>query len=121
MHPPHGLSPCTGNWSFTHAEQLDFVNATMVHLEQALSSMDAQGKTAIVSTEVTKDSSPLNASVFDAMLLRHGALHYNEFFQGSEEDVQTALKLVEKEPLEKRLNLDLVCISQVSGRAKRKS
>lgn len=94
MHPPHGLSPCTGTWTFTAAEQLEFVNATMLHLEQVLSSMDAKGKTAIVSTEVTKDSAPLNASVFDAMLLRHGALHYNEFFTGSEEDVQTALKLV---------------------------
>jgi hypothetical protein len=47
-----------------------------------------------VSTEVTKDSTPLNSSVFDAMLLKHGALHFNEFFSGSEEDVQTALKLV---------------------------
>eukprot|EP01052_Picozoa_sp_SAG31_P010488 SAG31_NODE_575_length_13961_cov_41.577550_10_plen_421_part_00 len=94
MHPPHGKAPCTGAWTFSAAEQIDFVNATMLHLEQALTSMDAKGKTAIVSTEVTKDSAPLNSSVFDAMLLQHGALHFNEFFSGSEEDVQTALKLV---------------------------
>ena len=96
MHPPHGMSPCTGSCTFSENDQLDFVNATMQHLEQALSSMDAKGKTAIVSTEVSKDSAPLNASVFDAMLLQHGALHFNEFFTGTEEDVQTALKLVAK-------------------------
>ena len=96
MHPPHGMSPCTGSWTFSESDQLDFVDATMQHLEQALSSMDAKGKTAIVSTEVSKDSVPLNASVFDAMLLQHGALHFNEFFKGTEEDVQTAMKLVAK-------------------------
>lgn len=93
MHPPHGQQPCTGSWTFTAWEQRAFVNATMVHLEQALSSMTKRGKTAIISTEVSRDSAPLNASVFDAMLQRHGAMHFNEFFSGSEDDVQTALQI----------------------------
>ena len=77
MHPPHGAHPCTGSWTFTAADQLGFVDATMQHLEQALGSMTALGKTAIISTEVSRDSAPLNASVFDAMLRRHGAMQVN--------------------------------------------
>ena len=79
MHPPHGTHPCTGSWTFTAADQLGFVDATMQHLEQALGSMTALRKTAIISTEVSRDSAPLNASVFDAMhmLRRHGAMHFN--------------------------------------------
>jgi hypothetical protein len=53
MHPPHGTRPCTGTWTFTADEQLAFVDATMQHLDEALSSMNAKGKTAIVSTEVS--------------------------------------------------------------------
>ena len=49
---------------------------------------------AIVSTEVTDDSTPLNASTFDAMLKRHGAVHFNEFWAGSQSDIDTALTLV---------------------------
>lgn len=94
FHPPHGASPCQGTWTVTAEEQLAFTDATMTHLEQALTSLDVQKKTAIVSTEISKDSYPLNASVFDAMLLKHGAMHFNEFFRGSEADVQTALELV---------------------------
>ena len=44
---------------------------------------------AIISTEVTRDSVPLNASVLDAMLHKHGAMQFNEFFAGTEDDVQT--------------------------------
>ena len=29
MHPPHGMPPCTGSWTFSESDQLDFVNATM--------------------------------------------------------------------------------------------
>ena len=159
MHPPHGQAPCTGSWTFTAADQLGFVQATMLHLEQALASMTALGKTAIISTEVygvsrsispqlgpircrplictcapwdvrvvtlslmkskkntlvsltkskqiptrkhvtapfggqvSRDSAPLNASVFDSMLRRNGAMHFNEFFAGSEDDIQTALAI----------------------------
>lgn len=91
MVPPHGQTPCTGSWTFTAEEQLDFTNATMVHLDAALSSMQAHGKTAIVSTEVTATSTPLNSSTFDKMLMQHGAMHYNEFFEGSQSDIVSAL------------------------------
>ena len=97
MSPPHGALSCTGPWTFTAADQLDFSKATFDHLEQALSSLDAKGKTAIVSTAVGAAPpvpAPLNLSAIDALLLRHGALHFTEFFVGSEAEVQAALKLV---------------------------
>ena len=97
MSPPHGALSCTGPWTFTAADQLDFSRATFQHLEQALSSLDAKGKTAIVSTDVGAAPAvpaPLSPSAINAMLLRHGALHFSEFFTGSEADVQAALKLV---------------------------
>ena len=64
----------------TAAQQLEFMDATMQHLEQALASMDVQHKTAIVSTEINEDSYPLNSSVFDAMLLKHGAMCGHPFY-----------------------------------------
>lgn len=96
MYPPLGTLSCTGPWTFTETDQRDFSNATMQHLEQALGSLDAKGKTAIVSTDGNAEPRappPLNSSSVDAMLLQHGALHFSEFFYGSEEDVQGALKL----------------------------
>ena len=53
FHPPHGMAPCHGSWTVTAEQQLEFMDATMQHLEQALTSMDVQNKTAIVSTEGT--------------------------------------------------------------------
>ena len=53
FHPPHGMAPCHGSWTVTAEQQLEFMGATMQHLEQALTSMDVQNKTAIVSTEGT--------------------------------------------------------------------
>jgi hypothetical protein len=92
LEPPHGHI-CQGNWTFTKAEQLDFLNATLEHLEGALGSMDARGKTAIVSSKAREHTEPLNSSVFDALLLRHGSLHFIESFSASEVDVQTALQI----------------------------
>ena len=92
LEPPHGYI-CTGNWTFTKTEQLEFLNATLWHLGEALDSMASRGKTAIVSTKARKDSKPLNSSVFDHLLRRHGGMHFIESFSGSEEDVQTALNL----------------------------
>ena len=80
FHPPHGIAPCRGSWTVTAAQQLEFMDATMQHLEQALASMDVQHKTAIVSTEINEDSYPLNSSVFDAMLLKHGAMCGHPFY-----------------------------------------
>ena len=57
MEPPHGFI-CQGNWTFTKAQQLDFLNATLQHLDEALDSMNARGKTAIVSTKVRRTTSP---------------------------------------------------------------
>ena len=97
MFPPHGTLSCTGPWTFTETDQRDFSNATMQHLEQALSSLDAKGKTAIVSTDVGAEPLaplPLDSASVNAMLLQHGALHFSEFFTGSEDDVQDAIKLV---------------------------
>ena len=73
MTPPHGALSCTGPWTFTAADQLDFSQATFEHLEQALSSLDVKGKTAIVSTAVGAAPAvpaPLNSSAINAMLLR---------------------------------------------------
>ena len=97
MYPPHGTLSCTGPWTFTEADQRAFSNATFQHLDSALTSMDAKGKTAIVSTDVGAPPlppSPLTESALNAMLLQHGALHFSENFYGSEADVQAALKLV---------------------------
>lgn len=91
LRPPHGTSPCTGSWTFTIAEQLDFTNATLIHLEATLESMRVHGKTAIVSTEVDATSTPLNSSTFDKMLEPYGAMHFNEFFEGSQTDIVSAL------------------------------
>ena len=92
LEPPHGHI-CQGNWTFTKAEQLDFLNATLEHLEEALDSMDARGKTAIVSSKAREHTEPLNSSVFDALLLRHGSIHFIESFAASEVDIQTALEI----------------------------
>ena len=51
-------------------EQLDFLNATLQHLDEALGSMDALGKTAIVSSKARESTQPLNSSVFDKLLRR---------------------------------------------------
>ena len=92
LEPPHGHI-CSGNWTFTKAEQLDFLNATLEHLEEAFASMDARGKTAIVSSKARQHTEPLNSSTFDALLRRHGSVHFIESFSGTETDVQTALKI----------------------------
>lgn len=97
MYPPHGTLSCTGPWTFTEADQRAFSNATFQHLDQALTSMDARGKTAIVSTDIGAaplPPSPLTESAVNAMLLQHGALHFSEYFYGGEAEVQAALKLV---------------------------
>jgi hypothetical protein len=92
MEPPHGFI-CSGNWTFTKEEQLDFLNATLEHLDDALESMGSMGKTAIVSTKSTVRSQPLNTSAFDKVLLRHGGMHFMESFAGTEDDVQTSLAI----------------------------
>lgn len=93
MEPPHGFV-CQGNWTFTKEQQLEFLNATLQHLDEALDSMTTLGKTAIVSTKATKSSTPLNSSVFSGLVRRHGSIQFMESFAGSEDDVQTALGLV---------------------------
>ena len=90
LEPPHGFI-CTGNWTFTKAQQLEFLAATMEHLDEAIGTMDGLGKLAIVSTKSTENSEPLNSSVFDALLSRHGSFRFMESFSGSENDVQTLL------------------------------
>eukprot|EP00040_Diaphanoeca_grandis_P005930 m.35160 g.35160 ORF g.35160 m.35160 type:complete len:523 (-) comp17094_c0_seq1:233-1801(-) len=95
MHPPSGISPCTGSWTFTEQDQLDFVNATLTHLDAAMTSMTTHGKSAIVSTTCTIDSTPLNSSTFDKLLRKYGAFHFMEFFQGNQDDIDTALALTQ--------------------------
>ena len=79
--PPHGSAPCTGNFTFTAADQAAVGAATMEHWDHVLGAMAAKGKGTVMSMNpVTASSYPVNSSAGDGMLQRHGGFHFFEFF-----------------------------------------
>ena len=44
-------------------------------------------------SQATEFSKPLNSSVFSGLVRQHGSIQFMESYGGSEDDVQTALKL----------------------------
>lgn len=104
--PPSGRPPCTGNFTFTAAEQAASGAATLEHYDAVLgsmaaqvymdpavlalrllftlASMAAQNKGTVMSMNpVTATSAPINSSQSDAVLLKHKAFRFWEFFGDS--------------------------------------
>ena len=79
--PPHGRAPCTGNFTFTAAEQAAAGTAWLRHYDKVLAAMAAKNKGTVMSMNpVTATSYPVNSSQGDGMLMRHRAFHFWEFF-----------------------------------------
>jgi hypothetical protein len=90
--PPSGRAPCIGNYTFTRAEQEASGAATLEHFDAVLASMAAQNKGTVMSMNpVTASSFPINSSQSDAMLLKHRAFRFWEFF--GDDDIELALEL----------------------------
>ena len=88
-----GRAPCAGTFApFTRAEQAASGAATLQHFDDVLGKMAAQDKGVVMSMNpVTDTSFPINSSQGDAMLLKHRAFHFFEFFGDS--DIGLALEL----------------------------
>lgn len=94
--PPHGAPPCTGNFTFTPADQAALGAATLAHWDTILGRMAAEDKGTVMSMNpVTSTSYPINSTAGDGMLQRHGAFHFFEFFchVGAPSDVSGVIAL----------------------------
>ena len=90
--PPHGSASCTGNFTFTAAEQAAAGAATLEHYDNVLGAMAAKNKGTVMSMNpVTASSYPINSTQGDGMLLKHRAFHFWETFSSS--DIELALAL----------------------------
>ena len=94
--PPHGSATCTGNFTFTAAEQVASGAATLEHYDAVLGAMAKKNKGCVMSMNpVTKTSYPINSTSGDGLLAKHRAFHFWEGFcpGGEARNIPLALEL----------------------------